>query len=149
MTPTLRLTDAPTARQREAILHPLVQFNLARTGRADDYRPLAVLLHHPDTQAVIGGLWAGSYFAHVYIEMLFIPEALRRGGIGRQLMATAEQEARRRGCIGIWVDTFSFQARGFYEKLGYTVFGAIEDYPPGHSRFFLKKTLSGQADEHV
>ena len=141
MTPTLRLTDAPTAAEREAILGPLWQFNLARAGRADDYRPLGVLLLHPDTGAIIGGLWGDSYFAHVFVELLFIPEDLRHRGIGRQLMATAEQEAQRRGCIGIWLDTFSFHARGFYEKLGYTVFGAIEDYPPGHSRFFLKKTL--------
>jgi len=49
--------------------------------------------------------------------------------------------AMRRGCSGAWLDAFSFQARGFYEKLGYAVFGSIEDYPPGHSRFFLKKTF--------
>jgi hypothetical protein len=42
----------------------------------------------------------------------------------------------------VWLDTYSFQARGFYERLGYTVFGTINDYPPGHSRFFLTKTLS-------
>lgn len=56
-------------------------------------------------------------------------------------MRLAEEEAVRRGCLGAWLDTFSFQARGFYERLGYSVFGVIEGYPPGHSRFFLKKTL--------
>jgi hypothetical protein len=50
----------------------------------------------------------------------------------------------RRGCHGVWLDTFTFQARGFYERLGYSVFGAIEDYPPGHSRHFLKKDLRPQ-----
>jgi GNAT superfamily N-acetyltransferase len=142
MTPTLRLTDPPEAGQREAILGKLVRFNLARSGQHEDYRPLAVLLEHADTGAVIGGLWGSSFFAHLFVELLFVPEALRGGGVGRQLMAAAEQEARRRDCIGVWLDTFSFQARGFYEKLGYAVFGTIEDYPPGHSRFFLKKTLS-------
>jgi hypothetical protein len=47
----------------------------------------------------------------------------------------------RRGCVGVWLDTFSFQARGFYEKLGYRVFGEVADYPPGHTRHFLKKSL--------
>ena len=56
-------------------------------------------------------------------------------------MRTAEEVARERGCAGIWLDTFSFQARGFYEKLGYTVFGRIDDYPPGQSRFWLRKHL--------
>ena len=58
-----------------------------------------------------------------------------------QLMNDAEREAIRRGCRGAWLDTYSFQARGFYERLGYTIFGTIDNYPPGHSRIFLKKTF--------
>ena len=70
-----------------------------------------------------------------------MPESARGRGLGRTLMRQAEDVALRRGCHGAWLDTFSFQARGFYEKLGYTVFGSIDDYPPGHSRFFMKKVL--------
>jgi ribosomal protein S18 acetylase RimI-like enzyme len=81
-------------------------------------------------------------FSHLHVDLLFLPESLRRIGIGRQLMSDAEGEAIRRGCRGAWLDTYSFQARGFYERLGYTVFGTIEDYPPGYSRFFLKKTFA-------
>jgi GNAT superfamily N-acetyltransferase len=80
-----------------------------------------------------------------YVELLFVPESLRRGGLGRRLMRDAEEEAVRRGCRGAWLDTFSFQARGFYERLGYAAFGFIEDYPPGHSRIFLKKTFGAPA----
>lgn len=57
-------------------------------------------------------------------------------------MLRAEDEGRLRGCIGVYLDTFDFQARPFYEKLGFTVFGTLEDYPPGHRRFFLKKRLA-------
>jgi len=56
-------------------------------------------------------------------------------------MDRAEAIARAHGCVGIWLDTFSFQARGFYEKLGFAVFGTMEDFPPGHQRFFLQKRL--------
>jgi GNAT superfamily N-acetyltransferase len=70
-----------------------------------------------------------------------LPDALRHQRIGSELMARAEAEARARGCIGVYIDTFSFQARPFYEKHGYTVFAEITDYPPGHSRFFLSKRL--------
>lgn len=78
-------------------------------------------------------------FSHLHVDLLFLPESLRRDGIGRRLMNDAEGEAIRRGCRGAWLDTYSFQARGFYERLGYTTFGTIDDYPPGHSRIFLKK----------
>ena len=53
----------------------------------------------------------------------------------------AEAEAVVRGCHGAWLDTFDFQARGFYEKLGYTCFAELPEYPIGHSRFFMKKPL--------
>ena len=55
-------------------------------------------------------------------------------------MGDAEARALERGCHSAWVDTFSFQAPGFYPKLGYTVFGEL-DYPPGHKRIFLQKRL--------
>jgi GNAT superfamily N-acetyltransferase len=56
-------------------------------------------------------------------------------------MAEAEAEALRRGCHAASLDTYSFQARGFYERLGYSVFGIIDDCPPGHSRIYLIKRL--------
>ena len=75
------------------------------------------------------------------MELFFIPEDLRRDGLGASLLAQAEREARARGCHGAWLDTYSFQARGFYERQGYSVFGRIDDYPPGHCRYFLSKRL--------
>jgi GNAT superfamily N-acetyltransferase len=114
--------------------------------RPADYRPLAILISHSDSQEILGGLWGGTYFAHLHVDLLFVPESLRRGGLGRRLMREAEEEAVRRGCRGAWLDTFSFQARGFYERLGYAAFGLIEDYPPAHSRIFLKKTFGAPAE---
>jgi GNAT superfamily N-acetyltransferase len=139
MTPTITLTGAPDARMRSAILRPLVRFNESRTGQPEDHRLLAVLLSDPATGETIGGLWAETLFAQSHVDLLFVPEALRRAGVGRRLMGDAEAEAIRRGCVGAWLDTYSFQARGFYETLGYAVFGTIENHPPGHRRFFMKK----------
>ena len=76
----------------------------------------------------------------LFIKWLWIDEAYRRNGNGRKLMAAAEEEGRRRGCTAVWLDTFEFQARPFYEKLGYSSFGTL-DYPAGFKRFFLQKTL--------
>ena len=51
----------------------------------------------------------------------------------------AEQEARRRGCRYAQLTTYSFQARGFYEKLGYSVVGQMDDYPPGRRSLWMRK----------
>jgi GNAT superfamily N-acetyltransferase len=140
--PVVRLTDTPDAAARQAIVAGLVGFNRSRTGVDEAYHRLAVLLEQPETGLVVGGLWGATYYRHLFIELLLVPELLRGTGLGRRLMTDAETEAHRRGCIGVWLDTYSFQARSFYERLGYRVFGALDDFPPGHSRFFLHKALA-------
>jgi len=60
-------------------------------------------------------------------------------GYGRKLIQLAEYEAQRRGCEHAYLDIFDFQSRGFYEKLGYELFGQLEGYPPGHTKYFLQK----------
>jgi len=144
ITPIITMTETPEAHMKRAIVAPLACFNEAQIGRPEDYRCLAILASHPDTGEILGGLWGETMFSHLHVDVLFVPEALRGMGVGRRMMGQAEDEAIRRGCCGAWLDTFSFQARGFYERLGYTVFGTIEDYPPGHSRLFLKKPLGMQ-----
>ncbi|MEX3945977.1 GNAT family N-acetyltransferase, partial [Paraburkholderia sp. BR10937] len=105
------------------------------------YRPLAVSVSHPETGEIVAGLLAGTNYGQLHVLVLFVQEELRGAGIGSRLMLLAEEEACRRGCSGAWLDTYSFQARAFYERLDYTVFGTIDNYPPGHSRFFMKKPL--------
>ena len=83
-------------------------------------------------------------FQWLFVELLFIPEALRNQGIGTQLLRTAEDEAKARGCLGAWLDTFSPDACRFYVQHGYKVFGAIADYPPGNTRSFLSKQFSDE-----
>lgn len=133
--------DNPDPALRDAIRDPLVAFNDAQVGKPTDMRLLAIPLTEKETGKVIGGLWGRTGFAQLFIELLFVPESLRGQKLGEKLIGLAEEEARRRGCVGAWLDTFSFQAPGFYQKLGYSVFGQIEDYPPGHQRYFLSKKL--------
>lgn len=76
------------------------------------------------------------------ISVLWVEETYRDHGIGRRLLRAAELEAVRRGCHYVQLETFSFGARGFYEKQGYAVFGVQDDFPPGHQRFYLRKKLS-------
>jgi GNAT superfamily N-acetyltransferase len=139
--PKFTLTDAPTPQMWTAILDPLVDFNRARTGCLESYRPLVILLSDPGTDEIVGGLYGTTLYSFLRVDLVFVPESMRRNGIGRKLLTDAETEAVRRGCHAVSLDTYSFQARGFYERLGYWVFGIIEDYPPGHSRIFLTKQL--------
>jgi GNAT superfamily N-acetyltransferase len=140
MQPRIELTDAPPPEAREKIRQPLIQFNRQMAGDAQ-HRPLAVLLSDPQTQDIVGGLWGSTGWGYLYTDQLFVPEALRRLQLGTRLMRIAEEEATRRGCHGAWVDTYGFQARGFYERLGYTVFGTLDGPPPVYPRYFLKKSL--------
>lgn len=138
---TLRLTipETPTDEDRAAVLAPLRAYNLAQAGDPR-FEPVAIVLTD-DAGARVGGLWGKCAYDWLFVEFLAVPEAYRGAGHGAALMKEAEAIARARGCVGIWLDTYSFQARGFYEKLGYAVFGAIDDFPIGHQRFFLRKRL--------
>jgi ribosomal protein S18 acetylase RimI-like enzyme len=86
---------------------------------------LTIFVAHSDTDELLGGLWGSTAYSYLHIELLYLPEDLRGARLGRRLMAQAEVEAIQRRCRGVWLDTFSFQARGFYERLGYTVFGTF------------------------
>lgn len=101
-----------------------------------------ILLRDRAAGSTIGGLWGRSVYDWLYVELLAVPEDLRGQGVGSTLMRQAETIAIERGCVGVWLDTYGFQARGFYEKLGYEVFGVLDDHPRGSQRFFLRKLLA-------
>lgn len=132
------LVEAPDDALRRAIMAPLLSFNEAAAGPSG-HRNLALAVHDGGG-AVCGGLWAITAHGWLYTQMLALPDAARGRGLGRALMLGAEAEARQRGCANAWVDT-QFGARGFYERLGYTVFGELPDCPPGFTRSFLRKAL--------
>jgi ribosomal protein S18 acetylase RimI-like enzyme len=127
---------------REVVRAGLNEFNF-KFSPTTNVVPLILAARNVD-DAVIGGLVGEMRpgWGWLYVALLWIEEAYRIQGVGRQLLTTAEAEARRHGCRYVWLETISFQARGFYEKQGYTVFGVLEDYPPGHRRFYLRKNLA-------
>src|SRR5262245_67752 len=132
--PSITVTDHPDPADRDAILRPLVAYNDSKVGSAA-LNAFSIFLRDSKSDAIIGGLWGRSAYNWFVIELLFVPELLRGTGIGSTLIRTAEKQALERECVGVWLDTFSFQALGFYEKLGYEIFGRLDDYPRGESRF--------------
>lgn len=133
----------PTPEEIAASSAGLRHYNTEFAGPRDA-RPL-VLVVRADDGRVVGGLWGDTSRRWLFVELLGLPAELRAARLGSRLMDMAEQEALRRGCIAAHLDTFSFQARPFYEKRGYHVFGQIDDYPTGHARYFLSKRLDGAA----
>ncbi len=135
----LTLEEAPAQDVERFVRERLGEYNEARVGPINHSR-LAAILRDAEG-AIAGGLLADIYWGWLAIEILWVRDDLRGQGYGRALVQAVEQEAVRRGCRGAHVDTMSFQARPFYEKLGYTVFGELSDVPPGHTRYWLKKRL--------
>lgn len=138
-------SENPTADERAAVLDVLVAHNESRVGRFDA-APVAWLLREGADGATIGGLWARPLYDWLLVEYLAVPDALRGRGIGSDLMRRAEALARRRRYGGIWLHTYAFQARPFYEKLGYEIFGTLDDNPPGMQHAFMRKRLTGSAE---
>ena len=116
----------------------LIAYNVKAVGKID-YRPLTLTVN--DKRAIVGGLVGETYFGWMFASLFWVSEKYRGKGWGKSLMESAEKEARKRGVRQVYLDTFSFQARGFYERLGYRAFGQIDDYPPGETRFFLSKRI--------
>ncbi len=95
-----------------------------------------------DNGKVIGGLFSRlGYWGYLEIKILWIHKDYRKKGVGSQLLKYIEVLGRKKGATVSMLDTFSFQAKGFYEKNGYEIFGEIKDAPKGADRFFFKKDL--------
>lgn len=133
-------TTQPSDDELQAILTPLRAYNASKAGDAGAEK-FALLVRDDGDEQVLGGLSGKLLYRWMFIELLAVPEQARGQGVGSRLMAMAEEWAREKNCVGIWLDTFDFQAPEFYRSLGYSEFGHIDDYPPGHRRFYFQKRL--------
>ena len=136
----ITLTDSPDPADAKAVREGLEGFNTSM-GVGSDWVPLATFVHDPDGN-LVGGLTGGTYWGWLYVGILWLAETVRGQGLGSRILAETENEAWRRGCRHAFLDTTSFQALPFYQKCGYTLYAQLDDFPPGHSRYFLKKALA-------
>lgn len=124
---------------RDFVVNSLDSHNIVVTGLAD-WLPANAVLRGDNNEiqgAALGYVWGG----WLQVTYLWVTEELRGKGFGGQLLAEAESFARSNGAIAAALETHSFQARPFYEARGYRVVGEVADYPLGHSKFFLIKSL--------
>lgn len=109
-------------------------------GIAPDGKRLSVYVQDDQGQ-IKGGLIAATYWGWLDIQMLYLDESLRGQGYGKQLLATAEAQARERECKFAFADCADFQNLAFLESQGYETFTQLEDRPPGYNTHFMKKSL--------
>ena len=95
-----------------------------------DRRLLAQIFATDDDGNLVGGIDCRTKGIWLEICPFWIDESHRGRGLGTRIMNQVESEARERGCTKAFVDTFAFQAPGFYERIGYTLCGTVSDYPP-------------------
>jgi ribosomal protein S18 acetylase RimI-like enzyme len=135
----IEMTDSPRQEDEQFVIAQTRNYNAAFA--AGDHKPLCVFTRD-DERAIIGGLTGRTYWKYLDIAFLWVSEHHRGRGLASEIMATAEIEASRRGCEHVLVDTLSFQAPGFYQKLGYSEFGRLPGFAGKYDRHYLYKRLS-------
>ena len=105
------------------------------------FRPLAVFARDAGGE-LAGGAYGFVNWNWLDVSLLWVAESLRGHGLGSKLLTRLESEAWARGCQHAHLETFSYQARAFYERHGYRKFARLPDYPPGHEKVYLQKTLA-------
>jgi GNAT superfamily N-acetyltransferase len=134
--PPLEFDPSPAPETRATLAREINDFN----SRAFPYAPTRfAFLSRDAAGALQAGMMGTLSWGWLFVEAVWVSDALRGAGIGRALMAAGERHAREAGCHSAWLDTY--QARDFYLGLGYETFGVLDDYPPGQQRTFMRKRL--------
>ncbi|MBD2363924.1 GNAT family N-acetyltransferase [Anabaena minutissima FACHB-250] len=137
---TLTLEDNPDPQDIRTVISKILEYNINSQENEDIAYPLGVFIRDAQGE-IVGGLIGKTHWGWLCVSHLWVAEALRGQGYGQQLLLEAEKAAKQRCCSHAYLDTFSFQALGFYQRLGYQIFGVLKDYPPGHERYFLQKQI--------
>ncbi len=137
---TLILENNPKAEDKQLVRDGLEAINFQARQIPQDYLELVLLVRANDG-TVMGGLLGGTYWQWLHVGTLWVHEDLRGQGFGSDMLKAAEREAVKRGCHSAFLDTMSWQALPFYQKYGYSVYGQLEDFPLGHTRYYLQKRL--------
>lgn len=132
-----------TEKESTFIDDKLVEFNSQCVPFTQKTNPLHLNYVLKTTQGIIaGGINSVMYhWGILYIDVLWIDTPFRGRGYGIQLLNQVEKKAKENNCTLIHLDTYDFQAKDFYLKQGYEIFGILEDCPPGHKLYHLKKVL--------
>jgi ribosomal protein S18 acetylase RimI-like enzyme len=137
---TIRIYDA-TKEEKDYIFHQLIQFNDTKASFKKEQPFLHINKCIKNGNEIVGGILAEIYWGILSIEILWVDEKYRNMGYASALLADVENTAKEKNCKIAHLYTYDFQAKGLYEKRGYTVFGVLEDCPEGHNCYYMSKKL--------
>ena len=137
---TISVEDDPRDEDVQVLRDGLTAHALPTT-RVPGFVPVAAFARDA-AGAVVGGIFAIVNWNWLHVALVWVAEDRRGTGLGRELLARIEEVGRARGCTRAHLDTFSYQARPFYERHGYELFATLDDYPSGQQRFFMRKSLT-------
>lgn len=129
----------PNKNDIEFVNNALEKFNNMHVG--PDNHLLLNIVEYDENQNVIAGILGGTYWGWLHIDILWVDENFRSKKIGSRLLIAAENEAKKRGCHSVHVDTMSWQAPEFYKKHGYELISELDNIPNGYKKFHFVKRL--------
>lgn len=131
-----------TKDEQDYLIDRLVEYNLSQVKSEQKKNFIDLSIKFVEEDKIIAGIIAKMYCWNiVYVDTLWVDANYRGRRIGEMLLARLENEAKSKGAKLIHLDTFDFQAKEFYEKQGYEVFGKLEDCPENHCRYYMKKVF--------
>lgn len=129
----------PNKNEIEFVNNALEKFNNMHVG--PDNHLLLNIVEYDENQNVIAGILGGTYWGWLHIDILWVDENFRSKKIGSRILIAAENEAKKRGCHSVHVDTMSWQAPEFYKKHGYELISELDNIPNGYKKFHFIKRL--------
>lgn len=138
----VKVTDKIDQESYDRVVELLVEYNLSKTQQFKNEinKPIEIIVRNNNGE-IIGGLYGRSIWGTLEIKTFVVKTENRDEGIGRKLIIEAEKEAKNRNCRFISLDTFSFQAPEFYEKLGFKKIGTETDFPKGFEKYYYRKEI--------
>ncbi|MEJ6829305.1 MAG: GNAT family N-acetyltransferase [Akkermansiaceae bacterium] len=134
----LEITSKPSRKDQATVIEGTRNHNQLHTP--SDYAPLCIF-DRLESGEIIAGLTAKTYWNYLDIAYLWVAEPYRKQGKAPPILKAAENEALRRDCHYAILDTYSFQALGFYKKIGYSEFGELDHFSGTNTRHYLRKRL--------
>ncbi len=125
------------------IVNKLVEYNLSQVPAMQEYnfKNVSRKIVNGDGEILAGVLGKMNAWNCLHIDILWVDKAFRKQGLGSKVLNEVERISKESGCYLVHLDTFDFQAKDFYVKHGYEIFGILDDCPVGHKKYFLKKFL--------
>ncbi|MCR1973852.1 GNAT family N-acetyltransferase [Clostridium sporogenes] len=137
------IRESSSDKEADLIVDRIVEYNLSKVPGKQEVPLLCINRVIEDTNGeIIAGILSKMYCWNcIYIDVLWVKEGYRKDGLGTKLLEELEKIAKEKDCHLIHLDTFDFQAKDFYIKHGYEIFGILDECPENHKRYFMKKNI--------